>query len=299
MTGGRLLWPTCRSTLCLRGGSGMANTRPGPSCRRKGSWRTNSAANLAPLLWRSGHSSERGWPGGSSGKGISRSGRMVIRASRAAPSLAFTCTSAWNNARKRRTRKPPPRSGPRTRISRRFRALICDDVAVSSGRSAELSNYIMMRDPLVRCGTTAPGAASTGTLRTLSPLTSRAPPGKRESAGTSSVWRPRPPDRTRRRRSDRCSSGDAPRSRREREPPFRRLSRSLSNDRPCHTEPADLRVRAAVGALYLAWKRCPAGWAQESGGSGCGRSRCARRPSGHRCRSDHGRRGRVKLAWRL
>ena len=89
MIGTRTRGPGCTSAPCSRGGSETANTRRGPSCPRKRSWRKNSAAGLELSRRRYGHSSGMGWPGGSSGKGISRSGPTIIQANPLRPHLHF------------------------------------------------------------------------------------------------------------------------------------------------------------------------------------------------------------------
>jgi hypothetical protein len=86
MIRGRTLGPTRTFTPCSRGGSGAANTRRGPSCRRKQNWRTNSAAGPTPPPGRSGRSNATGWPGGFSEEGTYRPDRMLIQASHDAPS---------------------------------------------------------------------------------------------------------------------------------------------------------------------------------------------------------------------
>jgi len=60
-------------------------------------------------------------------------------------------------------------------------------------RCATCKRQLHMRTHGQRCGTTGPGAASTGTPPSSSPRTSRAPPGKPALAGSSSAWRPQPP----------------------------------------------------------------------------------------------------------
>jgi len=94
--------PGCTFTPCSRGGSGAANTRRGPCCRRKQNWRTNSAAGPAPPRGRSGHFTATGWPGRSSEEGTCRPGRMLIQASHDGPSRL--CPDAAS--------APPPSASP-------------------------------------------------------------------------------------------------------------------------------------------------------------------------------------------
>ena len=86
-------------------------------------------------------------------------------------------------------------------------------------RDVQKPPRMLIREP--RCGTTAPGAASTGMRPTSSPRTSRAPPGRWHQLGQALSGGHRwSPDRTPSQTIRSMLVGDTPRSQREREPPL-------------------------------------------------------------------------------
>jgi hypothetical protein len=92
MIGSGTLGSLFKSIRCLRGGSGTASIRLGPSYPQKWSQRKNLAVGLELPRGRYGHFNGTGWPRRILRKGISRPGRMMVQASQ----LWFLAAWLWS-----------------------------------------------------------------------------------------------------------------------------------------------------------------------------------------------------------